>query len=204
MKNILIVGATGTFGKELTQKLILNGGCQLYLLARHGTEVYKNNDEITAFSKDATDIQELRSAFTNNIDVVYCAVSGEKLPIVAKNLVVLMNEFNIKRLIFMGAVGIYNEIPEELDGEDNLDNNSEQIPNRKAVDIIEESNLSYTILRPGYLEEGKAEDYIITNKGEKAKGYITTIPSVVNLAVQLIFNEELYSRKNISITKNMV
>ena len=32
----------------------------------------------------------------------------------------------------MGAVGIYNEIPEEMDGEDNLNNEPAQLPNRQV------------------------------------------------------------------------
>ena len=40
-----------------------------------------------------------------------------------------MTEKGVKRLIFMGAVGIYNEIPDDIDGEDNLDNE----PNRYRI-----------------------------------------------------------------------
>lgn len=75
----------------------------------------------------------------------------------------------------MGAAGIYNEIPDEIDGEDNLDNEPAQIPNRKAVDVVEASGLNYTVLRPGYLGEGDADDFVLTMKGEAAKGYTTPI-----------------------------
>ena len=85
-----------------------------------------------------------------------------------------MTEANVKRLIFMGAVGIYNEIPEDIDPEDNVDNNPDQVPNRQAVDVVEASALNYTILRPGYLQDGDENDYTLTVKGEAAKGYITS------------------------------
>ena len=75
----------------------------------------------------------------------------------------------------MRAAGIYNEIPDEIDGEDNLDNEPAQIPNRKAVDVVEASGLNYTVLRPGYLGEGDADDFVLTMKGEAAKGYTTPI-----------------------------
>ena len=110
-----------------------------------------------------------------------------------------MPKEGVKRLIFMGAVGIYNEIPEDMDGEDNVDNNPDQIPNRDAVQIIEKSDLDYTVLRPGYLIEGNADDYVITVKGQPAKGYVSTIPSVVDMALRLIENDKLYSRESISI-----
>lgn len=114
-----------------------------------------------------------------------------------------MPETGITRLLFMGAVGIYNEIPAEMDGDDNVDNEPAQIPNRDAVDILEASNLNYTVLRPGYLREGNPDDYVLTVKGEAAKGYISTIPSVIEFVKKLIADEKLYSRESVSITKNM-
>ena len=111
-----------------------------------------------------------------------------------------MTANDVKRLIFMGAVGIYNEIPDEIDGEDNPDNEPAQIPNRKAVDVVEASELNYTVLRPGYLGEGSEEDFVITVKGESAKGYTAPISVLVKFAVRLILNEQLYSRESVSIT----
>lgn len=102
----------------------------------------------------------------------------------------------------MGAVGIYNEIPDEIDGEDNLDNEPAQLPNRQAVDIVETSNLNYTVIRPGYLKEGAEDNFVLSVKGEPAKGYITTIPALVKLAVELILDENLYLKESISITQD--
>ena len=154
-------------------------------------DVYFDFSRTKAISGDALNIAELKSAL-DGIDVVYCAISGEKLPKIAENIVSAMTEKGVKRLIFMGAVGIYNEIPDDIDGEDNLDNEPEQIPNRKAVDIVEASGLNYTVLRPGYLGEGDEDDFVLTFKGEHAKGYTTTIPSLVKLAVKLISDDALY------------
>ena len=114
-----------------------------------------------------------------------------------------MKMTGLRRLIFMGAVGIYNEIPVDMDDEDNVRNNPDQIPNRKAADIVENSGLDYTILRPGYLQDGDRDDYVLTFKGEQAKGYVSTIPSVVELAVSLIHDDTLHVRQSVSITRNM-
>ena len=203
MKKILILGATGLFGKALVKKLLENDDCEIVAFARHCKEIYADGERLTAINGDATKVEDL-IAPTNGVDVVYCAVSGELLPIVAKTLVKVMPLCNVSRLLFMGAVGIYNEIPAELDDEDNVRNNPEQIPNLEAVDIIENSDLNYTILRPGYLQDGDVDDYSLTFKGEKAKGFESTIPSVVNLAVKLIADDALYSRQSVSITKNKI
>ena len=114
-----------------------------------------------------------------------------------------MRKTGVRRLIFMGAVGIYDEIPADMDDEDNVKNNPDQIPNRQAADIVEDSGLDYTILRPGYLRDGDKNDYTLTFKGEQAKGYVSTIPSVVGLAVRLIHDDTLYVCQSVSITRNM-
>lgn len=65
---------------------------------------------------------------------------------------------------------------------------------------METSGLNYTILRPGYLGEGDEDDFVLTVKGESAKGYTTPIPALVKFAVQLILDDQLYSRESVSIT----
>ena len=201
MKNVLLLGATGTAGSALTKKLLSETNCHLTLFARHAGEVYTDTDRISVVNGDAKNIAELK-AIMQDQDVVYCAISGDALPQITENIVSAMTESNVNRLIFMGAVGIYNEIPDEIDGEDNLDNEPAQIPNRKAVDIVESSNLNYTILRPGYLRDGNEDDFVLTLKGEVAKGYITPIPALVKFAVKIILDDELYSRESVSITQD--
>ena len=202
MKNILILGATGTFGMALTQRLMQEDENRLTLFSRHASSIYTDHENISVIDGDALSLSVLKAAMKGT-EVVYCTISGDRLPQIAENLVSAMTEIGISCLLFMGAVGIYNEIPDELDGEDNLDNEPAQIPNRKAVDIIEASSLNYTILRPGHLREGAENDFVLTVKGEPAKGYITTIPSLVNFSVQLIQDETLYSRESICITKDI-
>ena len=201
MKNVLILGATGTAGSALTKKLLNDTDCHLTLFSRHAEDMYTNTERTTVVNGDAENIEELRNIISGH-DVVYCAISGNELPLIAQNIVTTMSECHIQRLIFMEAVGIYNEIPDEIDGEDNLDNEPAQIPNRRAVDVVETSGLNYTILRPGYLGEGDEDDFVLTVKGESAKGYTTPIPALIKFAVQLILDDRLYSRESVSITHN--
>ena len=97
--------------------------------------------------------------------MVYCAISGDDLPVIAEKMVSAMKKAGLRRIIFMGAVGIYDEIPADMDDEDNVRNNPDQIPNRKAADIVANSGLHYTILRPGYLRDGDKDDFTLTFKG---------------------------------------
>lgn len=201
MKNILLLGATGTAGSALTKKLLTDTDYHLTLFARHAKDKYADTDRIAAVNGDAENLEELKAIMPGH-DVVYCAVSGDALPKVAENIVAAMTDSGVNRLIFMGAVGIYNEIPDEIDGDDNLDNEPAQIPNREAVDVVEASSLNYTVLRPGYLGEGDEDDYVLTVKGEAAKGYTTPIPALVKFAMQLILDGNLYLRESVSITQD--
>lgn len=200
MKHVLLLGATGTAGSAITKKLLSDTECHVTLFARHAEDMFSNSPRTTVVNGDAEHTESLKEAMQGQ-EVIYCAISGKALPQIAENIVASMVECRVKRLIFMGAVGIYNEIPDEMDGEDNLDNEPAQLPNRQAVDIVEASDLNYTILRPGYLKEGEENDFVLSVKGEPAKGYITTIPSLVKLAVQLISDETLYARESVSITR---
>ena len=201
MKQVLLLGATRTAGSAITKKLLSDTECHVTLFARHAEDMFSDSPRTTVVNGDAEQIENLKEAMQGQ-EVVYCAISGEALPQIAENIVAAMGECGVKRLIFMGAVGIYNEIPDDMDGEDNLDNEPAQLPNRQAVDIVEASDLNYTVLRPGYLKEGGENDFVLSVKGEPAKGYITTIPSLVKLAIQLISDETLYARESVSITRD--
>ena len=201
MKHILLLGATGTAGSMLAKQQAAEKEYHVTLFARHIKDTYHQSN-VTVVCGDAANPDDLREAVKGQ-DVVYSAISGGQLPDIAKNLVTVMPECGVSRLIFMGAVGIYNEIPASIGSQYNVDHEPPQVPNRKAVDIIEASELNYTIMRPGFLRNGAADDYVLTVKGEPAKGYITTLPSVMKLATRLIEDETLYSRESVSVTQDM-
>ena len=182
MKRILILGASGTFGKALVEKLSNDKECHLTLASRHASAFYHESERCHVIDCDAMETDDLQQAMTS-CHVVYCSISGDNLPIIVENTVSAMKKAGLRRLIFMGAVGIYDEIPADMDDEDNVKNNPDQIPNRKAADM---------------------DDYILTFKGEQVKGYVSTIPSVVGLAVRLIHDDTLYVRQSVSITRDML
>ncbi|MBR0370435.1 MAG: NAD(P)H-binding protein [Methanobrevibacter sp.] len=191
-KNILILGATGKLGSALTKEIVKTKDWNVTQFSRTGTEKIVESDNITVLTGDAAtaDIFE-------DYDIVYCAISGSELPEVASNLV----KYDIKRLLFTGAVGIYNEIIDEVDGKDNVDNNPHQVPNRDAVEIIENSDINYTILRPEYLRDGELDDYQIILKGKEVDWYKTSLPAFVNFIIKII-DEDLYSKESVAFIKH--
>ena len=202
MRKVLILGASGTFGKALVHRLECENDCHLTLVSRHASSCFQESEHCHVVDCDATKLKELEKVMMG-CDVVYCAISGDDLPLAAENIVSAMKKLGLRRLIQMGSVGIYNEIPVVMDDEDNVKNNPDQVPNRKAADTVENSDLDYTVLRPGYLRDGDKDDFTLTFKGEPAKGFISTIPSVVELAVSLIKGEVGYGKQSVSITRDM-
>ena len=196
--NIAILGATGKFGRQFMAKLLANPSYQLTAISKTARNIYEDSHRVRAVSIDAANKKDLKNALEGQ-DFVYCAVSGLDQAAIARNLA----EINPKRLVYMTVVGIYNELAEGNGAEYNLENEREQIPNRNAADIIESSNLDFTILRCGYLISGDEDDYTITEKGETPKGYVSTIESVEKVALEIIENPKLHSQKSISITRDM-
>ena len=192
--NIAILGATGKFGLALTARLLAVTDHKLTLLSRSARDKFEDNYRITARNIDATNAREIKKAL-KDCDLVYCAISGDYMPVIADNII----NANPKRLIFMATVGIYNELEnaEHL----NVDNEPLQIPNQYAANLIEASGVDYTILRLGLLEYGDEDDFTITEKGEKVQTQRTSIESVEKVALEIIADPELYSRKSISITR---
>ena len=196
--NIAIIGATGKFGRLFTAKLLSFPNYQITAISKTAENIYENSHRVTAKSLDATNQKDLKKALENQ-DIVFCAVSGPDQVAIARNLV----ELDVKRLIFMSVVGIYNELQDGNGDEFNLDNEPEQRIHRNAVDIIEDSALDYTIFRSGYLLYNDDEDYVITKKGENANGYVSNANSIEKIALDIIKKPELYSRESVSITKDM-
>ena len=193
--NIAILGATGNFGIALTSKLLAFTDHKLTLISRNAGVKFEDNYRIKSLSIDASNnIRDLNKALENQ-DIVYCAISGDYIPVIADNII----NCNPKRLIFMATVGIYNEL--ENADHLNVDNEPLQIPTQYAANLIENSDVDYTIFRLGLLDYGDEDDYVITKKGESVKTHNTTVESVIKIARQIIDNPELYSRESISITK---
>jgi len=74
-------------------------------------------------------------------------------------------------------------------------------PYRKLADVIEASNLDYTILRPTWFTNADEVDYEITRKGEPEKGSAISQKSLATFINKIIESPEEYSRENLGINK---
>ncbi|KRK97845.1 hypothetical protein FD04_GL000817 [Secundilactobacillus odoratitofui DSM 19909 = JCM 15043] len=199
MTNILIIGATGTVGSATRQYLLTHTDDQLTLMARHVERLGKlDSARETAISGSVMDDESLKSALAGQ-DVVFAALSGN-LPAYAQALVDAMSQVPVKRLLFITSMGIYDEIPTELGG-GNVSQNPVLRPYRQAADIIEDSDLNYTIIRPGWFDHQPDTNYQVTHKGEPFGGHDVAVESIADLVMKLAHDSKLGSRDSLGINR---
>lgn len=198
-KNVLILGATGNFGLEIRKYLLAHTDYYLTLVCRHATWIHTNPARERAMDIDATRVEDLKKAVAGQ-DVVFSACYTRNLEEIARCTVQAMEETKVERLLFTAAMGIYNEIPDDVDPMDNVDNCPIQIPNRDGAAVVEASRLNYTILRPGYFTRGSGP-YHVSYKGQPVTGYHTAYSSIIEVAAGLMEDHTAPSRQSIAVNQ---
>lgn len=200
MQTVLIIGANGKVSIEAT-KIFLedsNFNVDLFLRNAHRIPDYASN-RVTVYEGDAKNSKDLEQAL-DKVDVVFASLSGS-LDIEAQAIVDAMSKKDVKRLIFVAAPGIYDELPANFN-EFNKSQFGEKLTKyRKAADIIEASTLDYTIIRPAWLTFKNETDYEVTSKDTQFRGTEVSRRSIASLAVRIAKNPELYSKENIGVNK---
>lgn len=200
MTNILIIGASGTVGSTTRRYLLDNTDDQLTLMARNTKRLGNLNVERErAISGSVNDLEALKSALEGQ-DVVFAALSGD-LKSMAQALVAAMDKADVKRLLFITSMGIYNEIPASVEPSGNLASNPVLQTYRDAADVIEASDLNYTIIRPGWFDNGNDTDYQLTHKGEPFGGHDVSVISIADLVLQLAHDQNLGFRDSLGINR---
>ncbi|MEB7677075.1 SDR family oxidoreductase [Staphylococcus saprophyticus] len=200
MTKVLILGANGAVSKAAINSFLENTSYTLRLFLRDANRLPDYaSDRIRVREGDATNFEDVNRAM-EDVDIVLASLSGE-LDKEAQTIVDAMNVNNVKRLIFVTSIGIYNEVPGNfgLWVQDQI--SDYLVIYRKAADIIEQSDLDYTIFRPAWLTHTNEIDYEITKKDESFKGTEVSRKSVAAIAVQIAKDPALYSRDNIGINK---
>ena len=197
MKNILIIGATGTLGRAVTENMLESTDDKLTLFSRSANQINiidPNRERIV--SGDVMDDADLDKAMSGQ-DAVFAALSGN-LGAYAAKIIAAMNRNHVSRLVFITSMGIYNEIPASVGAQGNLRSNPVLQTYRDAADKIEASDLNYTIVRPGWFTSGPV-DYEVTRKGEPFGGHDVSISSIADIVTKLLDDDSLYARDSIGI-----
>jgi uncharacterized protein YbjT (DUF2867 family) len=126
-------------------------------------------------------------------DVVYANLSGTMAQ-QADVIVRAMQATGVKRLIFISSMGIYGEVPGEK-------YRSILNPYRDSAALIEDSDLDYTILRPGWFTHDAEINYQLTHKGESFNGHDVSLNSLSELIVKLALNPGMEVRCSLGVSR---
>ena len=194
MTNVLIIGATGTVGSAVRQTLLQETDAKLTLFARNAARLQLSDREV-ALAGNVMHDGDLDAAMKDQ-DVVFVALSGP-LGQFAKKIVAAMDRNQVLRLLFIASMGIYNEISASLGG-GNLNENSMLRAYREAADVVEGSDLNYTVIRPGWFTNGPV-DYEITRKGEPFGGHNVSVDSIADFVKNAIADTTYYSHDSVGL-----
>ncbi len=185
---VLLTGSTGYIGRRLKQKLLNDENIELSLLVRNKKSVSSLNKNIKIIEGDTFNKDSLREAL-KNIEIAYYLIhslSNENYKdldkISAQNFLEIANECGVKRIIYLGGLGVKNE------------NTSEHLLSRIETGEILSSNKNIqTIwLRAGVIiGSGSASFEIIRNLVEKLP--IMTTPKWVDTKAQPISVNDVLS-----------
>ncbi|RYQ10157.1 NAD-dependent dehydratase [Bifidobacterium pseudolongum subsp. globosum] len=208
MTAITILGANGRIARIAEGMLLEHNDIKLTLFVHHDNELsedIRNNANVTIVKGDAKNPDDVLAAI-EGADEVYANLaatqdsSADIIPM-AKAVVDMMDKAGIKRLVWISSLGIYNEVPGEF-GAWNANILGDYLVNyRKAVDVIEASDLDYTIIRPAWLTDKDEVDFEITEKGELFRGTEVSRKSVASEVVKLLLNPDEEVRASIGLDK---
>lgn len=196
MTNVLIIGATGTLGTAVRKTLLAQTNDQLMLFSRSAGNLSVDSSREKAISGSVTNDADLDQVLQGQ-DAVFAALSGD-LGEFARHIVAAMDRNGVKKLIFISSMGIYNEIPASVGASGDLKFNPVLRTYREAADVVEASDLNYTVIRPGWFTAGPV-DYEVTHKGEQFGGHDVSVASIADLVKQLIADPTLDARDSVGI-----
>lgn len=196
MTKVLILGANGQIARVATQLVLARSDVELTLYLRNAKRLGHVADEgrVRIVEGDVLDAQKLEAAMAGH-DVVYANLAG-RMEAQAKLIVQTMQKLGLKRLIFVSSMGIYNEAKGQ-------DFGSVLDPYRKSAELIEQSDLDYTILRPAWLNNRDEIAYGTTQKGEPFQnpGGVVSRKSVADFVVKLATTPDLEVRRSLGVHK---
>lgn len=201
MTNVIVLGASGQIARHAIPMIANQAGHgdSLTLFARNASKV-DAPDGARVVEGDVLDADALGAALEGQ-DIVYANLAGN-LDEQARALIDAMKAAGVARLIFVDALGIYDELPEKFNTW-----NREAIGNealtiyRRAADIIEDSDLDYTIVRPAWLTNKDETDYELTQRDEQFKGTEVSRKAVAALIASVVADPTEHSRANVGIDK---
>ncbi|WP_150428082.1 SDR family oxidoreductase [Dechloromonas sp. CZR5] len=197
---VLILGASGQIARHAVQMLGGRKDVEQTLLVRDPKKLTSTEPANAKIAIGDVMDKKLLPQLMEGQDVVYANLAGDVDKQTA-HILAAMKSKGVKRLIFVNSLGIYDEVPGKF-GEWNRNEIGQYLPPyRASADLIEASDIDYTILRAAWLQDEDEVDYVITSRDEPFKGTEVSRKSVAALAVALIEHPDRLVRANVGVNK---
>ena len=200
MTKVLILGAGGQVARHVIDRLSQNNSIHLTLYLRNVSLLHHlEGGQIKLIEGDILDGEKLENAMQGQ-DLVDVNINGQE-DVIAEQTVKAMQAAGVKRIVFIAAIGIYDEVPGAF-GQWNKQMIGPILERyQKAASLIETSGLVYTILRPTWYTNKDEVDYKITQKGQPITGTEISRKSVADLVVKLIEDPNLHVNESLGMEK---
>lgn len=201
MTNVLILGAAGQIARLAEQQFLTDTDNELTLYLRNANRVADlKSDRVTIIEGDTTNEDQLVAAMTDQ-DVIYANLAGQNIKQQAETIIRAMHTTGQKRLIWISTLGIYNEVPGKFGDWNNATLGDYLTRYYAAAEVIENSDLDYTIIRPAWLTNHDEIDYETTQKSEAFKGTEVSRQSIAALVVKLTQTPSAGIRESLGVNK---
>ena len=201
MVKVVVLGAHGQVAQIAERFMFADKDVKTSLFLRDAKRIADKANEATIFEGSATDAAQLEKAMKGQ-DIVYANLGGkDDIDLEAEATIEAMHNANVKRLIWISTLGIYDEVPGKF-GEWNKETLGDYITEyAKAAKRIEDSDLDYTIIRPTWMTDKNEVDYEKSKKGEEIKDTEVSRESVAAYIYHLIKNPKEDVRESIGLGK---
>ena len=201
MKNVIIMGANGRTAQEIIPRVLEQNDVHLTLFLRHASRLeHMKSERVDVVEGDATNLADVERAMKGQ-DIVINTMGGMDLDKKTANIIKAMQDNGVKRLISISAGGIYDELPEPFNTWDKKIVGQTRPINRRSAEEIEQSGLTYTILRPVWLTNKPIETVELTQKGETFKGTETSRSSLGRFIADIVKNPDSHKNENLGISQ---
>lgn len=198
---VAVIGANGQVARIVERFLIADKEVDPVLFLRKSDRLTDLQNDAQIIEGDARNVKELTEAI-KGCELVYANLNGSgQSGVAAKALVDAMHAAGVKRLIWVSTIGIYNEVPGKF-GEWNNRMLNDYLPlYHEASDIIENSDLEYTIVRPSWMTDKNEVDYEKFAKGQEFTDTEVSRKSVAAYIFHIIRNPQEDKFQSIGLGK---
>ncbi|KAF1034416.1 MAG: hypothetical protein GAK33_05497 [Burkholderia lata] len=200
MTNVLILGASGQIARWAVQMLGEHQNVRQTLLVRDPAKLAGNEPaNASVVIGDVLD-KKLLPRIMDGQDIVYANLAGD-VDVQTEHVLAAMKAANVKRLIFVNSLGIYDEVPGKFGDWNRREIGQYLPPYRRSADLIEASDTDYTVLRAAWLQDKDEVSYEITRRDEPFKGTEVSRKSVAALVTELVAHPDRLVRANVGVNK---